>query len=85
MALLRRISTEKGERELVQHLTEGASAEALLRDRLAPVDLFSDPLEEAMTRANEEIASWERSGIQVIGFAEAHAHCLSLNPRRDFV
>ncbi|NBE97632.1 MULTISPECIES: DNA-processing protein DprA [unclassified Nonomuraea] len=66
VALLRRIPTEKGERELVQHLTEGASAEALLRDRLAPVDLFSDPLEEAMTRANEEIASWERSGIHVI-------------------
>ncbi|MEU7741522.1 DNA-processing protein DprA [Nonomuraea sp. NPDC049158] len=72
VALLCRTSTEKGERELVQQLTEGASAAALLRERLAPVDLFSDPVEEAITQAKDEIASWEQGGIQVIALGDDH-------------
>ncbi|WP_433512674.1 DNA-processing protein DprA [Nonomuraea sp. CA-143628] len=72
VALLRRTSTEKGERELVQKLTEGASAAALLRERLAPVDLFSDPVEEAIAQAKDEIDSWEQGGIQVIALGDDH-------------
>lgn len=72
VALLRRISTEKAERELVQRLTEEASAEALLRKRLAPIDLFSDPVEEVITAAQEEIASWKQDGIQVIALGDEH-------------
>ena len=72
VALLRRTATEKGERELVQQLTEGASTAALLRERLAPVDLFSDPVEEAITQAKGEIASWEQDGIQVIALGDDH-------------
>ncbi|MFB9623757.1 DNA-processing protein DprA [Nonomuraea helvata] len=70
VALLRRTATEKGERELVQQLAEEASAVALLRERLAPVDLFSDPVDEAIAQAAEEIASWEQSGIQVIALRD---------------
>ncbi|WP_193318228.1 DNA-processing protein DprA [Nonomuraea phyllanthi] len=66
VALLRRTPTEKGEREVVQRLTEGASAVALLRERLAPVDLFADPVEEAIAQAEAEIAAWEQEGIQVV-------------------
>ncbi|MGP3956781.1 hypothetical protein ACTWPT_12335 [Nonomuraea sp. 3N208] len=72
VALLRRTSTEKAERELVQRLTEEASAAAVLRERLAPVDLFSDPVEEAIAEAQEEIASWEEEGIQVIALGDDH-------------
>lgn len=66
VALLRRTPTEKGERELVQRLTEEASPVAVLRERLDPVDLFSDPMEEALAGAGEEISSWEQDGIHVI-------------------
>ncbi|MGW0802052.1 DNA-processing protein DprA [Nonomuraea sp. NPDC002799] len=72
VALLRRISTEKGERELVQQLTDDATAVTLLSRRLAPVDLFSDPVEEAITEAGAEIASWERSGIHVLTLGDDH-------------
>ncbi|WP_345557996.1 DNA-processing protein DprA [Nonomuraea rosea] len=70
VALLRRTSTEKGERQLVQQFTEGATATALLRERLAPVDLFSDPVEEATAEAAAEVAAWEQDGIHVITLAD---------------
>ncbi|MEU6716304.1 DNA-processing protein DprA [Nonomuraea sp. NPDC046802] len=70
VALLRRTTTEKSERELVQQLTEESSAVALLSQRLAPVDLFFDPVDEAMAQAMEEIAAWERDGIHVITLGE---------------
>ncbi|MEV5411002.1 DNA-processing protein DprA [Thermopolyspora sp. NPDC052614] len=72
MALLRRTTTEKGERDLVQRITEGASATALLHERLAPTDLFSDPFEEAIDEARREIAAWEREGFQVIALGDDH-------------
>ncbi|MFC5822781.1 DNA-processing protein DprA [Nonomuraea insulae] len=72
VALLRCTPTERGERELVQQLTDEASAVALLRRRLAPVDLFSDPMEEAIAKAKEEIASWEQDGVQVITLGDDH-------------
>lgn len=75
VALLRRTPTEKGERDLVQKLTEGTSAETLLRARLAPVDLFSDPLEEAINQAEEEIAAWEQDGIRVITLGDDGYPC----------
>ncbi len=65
VALLRRTSTEQGERDLVQRLDE-ASPVAVLRERLGSADLFSDPVEDAMAGAAEEIASWEQDGIHVL-------------------
>ncbi|MFG1945958.1 DNA-processing protein DprA [Nonomuraea sp. NPDC048826] len=79
VALLRRTPTEKSERDVVQKLTEGASAETLLRACLAPVDLFSDPLDEAIDQAEEEIAGWNREGIQVITLGDDAYPC----PLRD--
>ncbi|MFC4010715.1 DNA-processing protein DprA [Nonomuraea purpurea] len=70
VALLRRITTERSERELVQQLTEEASAVALLSQRLAPVDLFSAPADEAIAQVMGEIAAWEQDGIQVITLGE---------------
>lgn len=72
VALLRCTPTERGERELVQQLTDEASAVAMLRERLAPVDLFSDPVEEAIAKAKEEIVSWEQDGVQVITLGDDH-------------
>ncbi|MFB4281500.1 MULTISPECIES: DNA-processing protein DprA [unclassified Nonomuraea] len=72
VALLRHTSTEKGERELVQRLADEASPVTVLREHLAPVDLFSDPVDEAIARATEEITSCERDGIQVITLGDDH-------------
>lgn len=66
VALLRRTPTEKGERDLVQRIMEDDSASTLLRERLAPIDLFTDPVEDAIALAEQEIAAWEQEGIQVI-------------------
>lgn len=45
---------------------EIGSAVAALRDRMAPEDLFSDPVDDAIADALREIATWERQGIQVL-------------------
>ncbi|MEV0158518.1 DNA-processing protein DprA [Nonomuraea fuscirosea] len=70
VALLRRTTTEKAERESVRRLADETSPVALLRERLGPDDLFSDPVEEAIAQAQEDIASWERDGIQVIALGD---------------
>ncbi|WP_157251948.1 DNA-processing protein DprA [Nonomuraea typhae] len=70
VALLRRTPTEKDERALVQRITETGSASVVLRERLDPVDLFSDPLEEALAQAQAEIAAWEDQGIQVLAMGD---------------
>lgn len=57
VALLRRTTSEKGERESVRRLADETSPVVLLRERLGPDDLFSDPVEEAIAQAREDIAS----------------------------
>ncbi|MGR6916099.1 DNA-processing protein DprA [[Actinomadura] parvosata] len=66
LALLRRTPAEKDERALVQRLTEEPSPVRVLSEHLGPVDLFSDPVEEAIAAAAQELASWEQDGIHVI-------------------
>ncbi|WP_181871156.1 DNA-processing protein DprA [Sphaerisporangium album] len=66
VALLRRTPTEKGQRDLVQRVAEGASPLTLLRESLGPDGLFDSPFETAMREAESEIASWEREGIAVL-------------------
>ena len=66
VALLRRTDTEKAQRDLVQRITEGTSALAVLRKNLGPTDLFSDPVDMALAAAQAEIDGWERDGIRVL-------------------
>mgnify|MGYP001081835918 FL=1 len=72
VALLRRTSTEKGERAVVWRITEGASVVDLLRERLDPANLSSDPLEEAIGEARQEIEGWEREGLRLITLGDEH-------------
>lgn len=66
IALLRRGHAEKAGRELVLATMQGNSALSVLRDRLGPPDLLSDPVEAALHQAQHEIEAWEREGIHVI-------------------
>lgn len=78
MALLRCVPSEKGQRELVQQLTEEGSALALLRERLGPPSLFDDPVDEAIRDAAQAIRQWEREGIAVIAMGdECYPHRLA--------
>ncbi|MFC0864793.1 DNA-processing protein DprA [Sphaerimonospora cavernae] len=66
VALLRHTPTEQGRRDLVQRITERGSVLDLLRERLGPADLFTDPMEDAVREAMRELASWEQEGIHVL-------------------
>lgn len=78
VALLRCTPSEKGQRDLVQRITEEGSALALLRERLGPGSLFGDPVEDALSEAARAIDAWEREGIIVLTMGdECYPHRLS--------
>lgn len=78
VALLRCTPTEKGQRELVQRITEGSSVLALLHERLGPSNLFGDPVGEAVSKAAQAIEAWEQEGIAVLTMGdEGYPHRLA--------
>jgi DNA processing protein len=72
VALSRCTPSEKGQRDLVQRITEEGSALALLRERLGPGNLFGDPVEEAISEATQAIEAWEREGISILTMGDEH-------------
>ncbi|MQY31729.1 DNA-processing protein DprA [Nocardia aurantia] len=70
VALLRRGGVEKAGRELVQATMQGQSALSVLAARLGPPDLICDPVADALHRADQEVAEWERDGIEVISLKD---------------